>query len=157
MRRIRWSLVSCLLIAVAVACATTGGSNSSSSAPSAGSKKSSSDYITSAEIESGTYRDAYDIVQQLRPAWLNKAQSPGGLSGMSVSGGTGVQSSGNAAGLVVYLDNTRMGGPASLRDISAPSIRSLQYMDGATATAKLPGLGSSIVAGAIVVTSRSGR
>jgi hypothetical protein len=56
----------------------------------------------------------------------------------------------------VYLDNARMGGPEALRDMSASSIQSLQYMDAATATAKLPGIGSSIVSGAIVATSRSG-
>jgi hypothetical protein len=69
---------------------------------------------------------------------------------------SGVQPTSSGGGLVVYLDNTRMGGPEALRDLPATSVSSLQYMDAATATAKLPGIGSSIVTGAIVATSRTG-
>jgi hypothetical protein len=141
-----------------LACATAGANGAGGAAKT----KTNSELITTAEIDAGTFRDAYDIVQRLRPNWFTKARasSGGGLSGTQVSGSgsgmTGVQSAGSGVGLVVYLDNARMGGTETLRDMSASSISSLQYMDAATATAKLPGIGSSIVSGAIVVTSRTG-
>jgi hypothetical protein len=124
--------------------------------------KTNPDFIARSEIDAATFRDAYDIVQRLRPNWFTKsrASSAGSLSGTQVAGSSGsmsgVQPSGGGGSLVVYLDNSRMGGPEALRDMSASSISSLQYMDAATATAKLPGIGSTIVSGAIVATSRVG-
>lgn len=159
MRRLPAMLSSCLMLAAVVACASTGGAAGSSSAK----VKSSTDVITTAEIDAGNFRDAYDVVQRLRPTWFTKARasSSGSLSGTQVTGGSGgmsgVQPSSGSGGLVVYLDNTRMGGPEALRDMPASSVGSLQYMDAATATAKLPGLGSSIITGAIVASARSGR
>jgi hypothetical protein len=159
MRRLPAMLSSCLMIAAVVACASTGGTAGSSSAK----VKSNPDVITTAEIDAGNFRDAYDVVQRLRPTWLTKARasSSGSLSGTQVSGSaggmSGVQPASGGGGLVVYLDNTRMGGPEALRDMPASSVSSLQYMDAATATAKLPGLGSSIITGAIVASARSGR
>jgi len=156
MRRLPAMLWSCLMVAAVAACASSGGAAGSSNA------KVKTNVITTAEIDAGGFRDAYDVVQRLRPTWFTKARasSSGSLSGTQVSsgsGGGGVQPSSSGGGLVVYLDNTRMGGPEALRDLPASSISSLQYMDAATATAKLPGLGSSIITGAIVATARSGR
>jgi hypothetical protein len=151
-------LSSCLMIAAVVACACAGGAAGASSAKA----KSNPDVITTAEIDAGNFRDAYDVVQRLRPTWFTKARatSSGSLSGTQVSGSaggmSGVQPTSSSGGLVVYLDNARMGGPEALRDLPATSISSLQYMDAATATAKLPGLGSSIITGAIVASARSG-
>jgi len=145
-------LVSSSLTLVLVGCATAAGSG----APSGSSAKTNPNLITTTEIESGTFRDAYDIVQRLRPTWFTKANASGGtLRGTQVGGGGGTQTL-SRNDLVVYLDNTRMGGVTALRDISASSIRSLEYMDAALATARLPGLGSSVIAGAIVATSRTG-
>jgi hypothetical protein len=158
MRRLPAMLSSCLMIAAVAACASTGGAAGSSGAK----VKSNPDVITLAEIDAGNFRDAYDVVQRLRPTWFTKARatSSGSLSGTQVTGGSGgmsgVQPTSSGGGLVVYLDNTRMGGPEALRDLPATSISSLQYMDAATATAKLPGIGSSIVTGAIVATARTG-
>jgi hypothetical protein len=147
------------MIAAVVACASTGGTTGSPGAKA----KSNPDVITTAEIDAGNFRDAYDVVQRLRPTWFTKARAStsGSLSGTQVAGSGGgmwgVQPTSSGGGLVVYLDNTRMGGPEALRDLPATSISSLQYMDAATATAKLPGLGSSIITGAIVASARSGR
>jgi len=159
MRRLPAMLSSCLMISAVVACASAGGAAGSSSAKA----NSNTDLITTAEIDAGNFRDAYDVVQRLRPTWFTKARatSSGSLSGTQVSGSaggmSGVQPTSSSGGLVVYLDNTRMGGPEALRDMPASSVSSLQYMDAATATAKLPGLGSSIITGAIVASARSGR
>ena len=86
------------------ACATSGAEWKRSGA------KTNADFITTAEIDAATFRDAYDIVQRLRPNWFTKARasSGGGLSGTQVSGSSAVQSGGNV-GLVVYLDNAKMG------------------------------------------------
>ncbi len=62
----------------------------------------------------------------------------------------------SGSGLVVYLDNARMGGVDALRQLNTSAIESLRFMDAATATATLPGLGSSVIAGAIVVRTRRG-
>ena len=159
MRRLTAMLSSCLMIAAVVACASAGGA---AGAPSSNAKLNP-DLITTAEIDAGNFRDAYDVVQRLRPTWFTKARasSSGSLSGtqVSASGGgmSGVMAPSSGGGLVVYLDNTRMGGPEALRDMPATSVSSLRYMDAATATAKLPGLGSSIITGAIVASARSGR
>jgi len=143
------------------ACATTG-TNAGGSSTAAAKNKANPELITTAEIEAANFRDAYEIVQRLRPNWFTKARasSSGSLSGTQVSGSggsmSGVQSGSGGGTLVVYLDNTRMGGTDALRDMSASAIASLQYMDAATATAKLPGIGSTVVSGAIVATSRVG-
>ena len=148
--------------AILAACASSGTSGGAT-ATTAAKTKTNPDFITTAEIDAATFRDAYDVVQRLRPNWFTKARasSGGSLSGTQVAGASGsmsgVQPNSGSGALVVYLDNNRMGGPEALRDMSASAISSLQYMDASTATAKLPGIGSTIVSGAIVATSRSGR
>ena len=138
-------------VALSIAACASGGAASQSSA----AEKTNSNVITMAEINSATFRDAYDIVQRLRPTWLTKARASSNQTlGGAAYGGTQASS---GVGLLVYLDNTRLGGTEALRDLSATSIESLQFMDAATATAKLPGIGSSVISGAIVAKSRSGR
>ena len=160
--RFREALVSTAVVALSIGCATASTTGNTSTAASTSSSKSNSDVITTAEIDAGTYRDAYDIVQRLRPTWFTKAKasSAGSLGGIQVSGGSGgmsgVQSGSAGGGLVVYLDSHRLGGPEALRDLTPASIKSLRYLDAATATATLTGLGSTVVTGAIVATSRTG-
>jgi len=134
-----------------------GGALSCSSASSGAAKSSASpkvdpDVISIAEIDSQPFRDAYDIVQLLRPSWFTRK------SGSASSRRMGVSTSNSAigAGLLVYIDNSRMGGVEALRQIRPNSIESLTFMDAATATAKLPGVGMSVISGAIVARSRRG-
>jgi hypothetical protein len=126
--------------------ATTGAAKSSA-AP-----KADPDVISTAEIDSQQWRDAYDIVQVLRPSWFSRK------SGSASTRRIGVSASNSAigAGLLVYIDNSRMGGVDALRQIRPNSIESLTFMDAATATAKLPGVGTSVITGAIVARSRRG-
>ncbi len=120
------------VVAALVACATTSGGTSSTARP-----RSNPDLITSAEVDStANLRDAYDLVLRLRPSWISRAQS---------------------GSVLAYLDNTRLGGISALRDVPVVSIGSVRFMDGATATATLPGVGSRIISGAIVVYSKVGR
>lgn len=134
------------LISVTLSCSASSGATPRSST----TPKADPDRITTSEIDSQNFRDAYDIVQQLRPAWFTRK------SGSSTARRIGVSTSSSAigAGLLVYLDNSRLGGVDALRQLSANAIESLQFMDAATATATLPGIGSSVVSGAIVVRMR---
>jgi len=165
MRRLPAMLPSFLMIAALVACASSAGTTSGGATAGGAAQASSPrvrtnpDLITKAEIDAGGYRDAYDVVQRLRPTWFTKAKSSGAQSmgGIQVAGGVSARSGSAGGGLLVYLGSTRMGGPEALRDIPATSIATLQYMDAATATAKLPGIGSTVISGAIVATSRTGQ
>ena len=149
MNRSALALVSLLTLGGALACASAGSNASGSNA------KVKENMIATAEFSGQNFRNAYEVVQRLRPSWLtNKANAPTRM-GMTVSGRAGVQGDAGS-GLVVFLDNTRMGGPDALRDITSDGIGSIEYMDASMATAKLPGLGSSSVSGAIVVHSRTG-
>ncbi|SRR6266542_3595663 len=142
-------LVSAVTALFVISCATSPAVNQSGVTAA----KVNQNLITTAEVDAATgMRDAYDLVQRLRPTWLTKERPAGSMSG-SVLGQTG----GAGGGLLVYLDNARLGGVSALRDIPASVIGSLEFMDAATATATLPGVGSTSISGAIVVHSRVGR
>jgi hypothetical protein len=133
------------LAALAIIGATLGCSASSGATPKTSSKpKVDPDLISTAEIDSQTFRDAYDVVQKLRPTWFTRKTGGSSARRMGTSG----------SGLVVYLDNARMGGVEALRQLNTAAIESLRFMDASIATATLPGLGSSVIAGAIVARSR---
>ena len=129
--------------------ATSNTSGSTASRPDA-------EFITMAEIDAQDFRTAYDVVQRLRPTWLTKRASTPTRIGVRVDASGGVQTEAGS-GIVVYLDNTRLGGVDALRDITVGGVGSIQYMDAAKATASLPGIGSSSVSGAIVVHTRTAR
>ena len=137
-----------LVMAAATACASAGGGSASAEV------KKNPNLIATAEMDAGNFRSAYDVVQRLRPNWFSRAAQAGSQT-MGVSAVSGSQT-GGGAGLVVYLDNTRMGGVAALRDLPVSAIGSLEFMDAATAQSKLPGLGSSSISGAILARSRIG-
>jgi hypothetical protein len=121
-----------ILLTVVAACA---------SSPSDGTRRSS-DVITADEIASlTTVSTLYDVVSQLRPRWLTVR------GGRSITGG--IQTS-----IVVYQDQTYLGGPDVLRQFGPESVRSLQWLDGSRAAATLPGLGTRHVDGAIVLKTR---
>lgn len=152
------------LIAAAItaaACASAG----SGTATTASTTKLNPNLITTAEIDgTANLRDAYQTVQRLRPTWLTRAKTEGiSMSGTTVGGSgsrptaSGVDASSVGGNVLVYLDNSRMGGLSALADIPVSAISTIQWMDPATATALLPGLSSYAIAGAIVVHSRTGR
>lgn len=105
-----------------------------------GSPAPDRDLITAEEIRSVPARDAYDIVQHLRPEWL---RPPLGRSARyeTVIG--------------VYYDNSRLGDVEALRSIQASGVASIRFLDAAQARG-LPGQGTEHMAGAIVVSSRAG-
>lgn len=94
--------------------------------------------ISTAEIEQAGFGDAYQIVQALRPLWLQKR----GPSTINLE-----------EGVKVYLDGSLLGGPDLLRQISIQTIDRIRYMDAIEATQRW---GMDHGHGAIVVVSRRG-
>jgi hypothetical protein len=142
MRSLLQMLVILALISIPLGCSSSSGGASQTAA----TPKTDPDLITTSEIDSQSFRDAYDIVQRLRPTWFTRKSGSSSARRMGAAG----------SGLVVYLDNSRLGGVDALRQLNTSAIGSLRFMDAATATATLPGLGSSVIAGAIVVRTRRG-
>jgi hypothetical protein len=95
------------------------------------------DMISREEIVESGATNLYEVVQRLRPGWLR-----GGNVSNIRGGGTSV---------VVYQNNTPLGGPEALRQLTPGYAASLRFLDGTEASNTLPGLGSRRVAGAIVV------
>jgi hypothetical protein len=71
------------------------------------------------EIQAGGFNDAYMAVTTLRPNWLRQR----GISSINLQ-----------ESVKVYVDNTLVGGPEMLREITVNSITSIRYMDGLEAT-----------------------
>lgn len=94
--------------------------------------------LTKEEIESVNARNMYNVIERLRPRWLT-ARTP-------------MRSFGEETGILVYQNQTRLGTIEGLKDIGPEMVQSARYLDSATATATLPGIGRGHVAGAIVLT-----
>jgi hypothetical protein len=127
-----------LLLAAAVAffsaaCATTGDVEA----------RGNPDLLTAQEIEASGARNALELIEHLRPRWLQQRFD------RSVRLGTTV---------LVYQNHTRLGGREVLRDIPVQGIHSIRYL-GSSEAGRLPGAGSGSVHvdGAIVITTASQR
>lgn len=97
--------------------------------------------VLTAEQISGVQgaRNLYDVVQRLRPRWLNTRAEFRSITG-------------ERAQILVYQDKSRLGGVDMLRQLSPSAARELHYLDGPTAAGTLPGIGMAThVAGAIIV------
>ena len=79
----------------------------------------------------------YDVVERLRPRWL-QVRSSQSMSGISTD-------------ILVFQNQTNLGTVEALRQLPANAAACMRFLDGPTATATLPGLGSRHVAGAIVI------
>lgn len=71
------------------------------------------------EIQAGGFSDAFTAVRTLRPNWLSHR---------------GVSSINLRESVKVYLDNSLVGGPDALRQITANAISSIRFLDGLEAT-----------------------
>jgi hypothetical protein len=87
-------------------------------------------------VQSGA-TNLYDVVQRLRPQWLT------GTNASNFAGG--------GQAIVVYQNDTQLGGLDALRQLSPGYAEVLRFLDGSEASNTLPGLGSRRVGGAIVV------
>jgi len=116
------------VLVTAGACASSGAS----------SRRGGSDRNTLTQEEIATVRvaNAYEAVERLRPRWL-QIRAPKSLQ--------------DPTEVVVFLNNSYLGGPDVLRQFASTSITRLRYLDGSTASATLNGLGGRSVEGAIIV------
>jgi len=110
--------------------------------------------ISREEVEASGLVTAYDVVHALQPQWLRtrgynsvNEGARGFADGMrgEVTVVPGIEA------LVVYLDNTKMGGPETLRDIQAFNVGSIRFLTPAQASFRW---GLNHTHGAILVTSR---
>ena len=125
-QRVSLLLVSVLLFS---ACAST---------PSSGTSRRS-DLITAEEIESVNASNLYQVVERLRPRWLEIRAR---------------RSFNSITQIVVFQGQTYLGGPDMLKQFGKDAAQSLRYLDGATASATLPGMGTRQLEGAIVIRPR---
>lgn len=133
-----------LLVSVAIGLAGVSGcasprSSSSGTTASASSHpapaRRDSKLILLDEIRASGAATAFDLVQTLRPMWLNKR---------------GPQSIQNEGDVHVYVGDTRMGDLDALREIAAASIASIRYLDAKEANYKF---GQGHPYGAIVIST----
>lgn len=113
--------------------------SSSACAPSATSGRGNQNVITEAELETTSAVTLHEAIQRLRPRWLTVRSS---------------QTLGFGAGetaILVYQNQSRLGGVEILRELDKSVAVWLQYLDGPTASASLPGIGSQDVEGAIII------
>lgn len=142
--RHRWSIRSFVFLLMTVpllsACAYNGaGSNAGDQGPEARSKARNQDRLTREEIMSVDARNLYDVVQRLRPRWITQDRR------------AGEKSFGLPTGVVVYQESSYLGDIDALRQVGPQVVYEVKWLDGSTASATLPGLGSQHVAGAIVI------
>ncbi|MHB1170565.1 MAG: hypothetical protein ACYC28_14910 [Longimicrobiales bacterium] len=119
----RATLLLCLLLPVA--CASSGGATGRDSSR-----------LTADEIQSVDVSTLYDVVQRLRPRWLD-VRATTGFNGTD--------------DIVVFQGQSLVGGTETLRQFTPESVRWMEYLDGPRASNTLPGLGSRRVEGAIVL------
>ena len=91
------------------------------------------------EMQAAGYSDALTTVQSLRPNWLRKR---------------GASSITTVETIKVYLDDSLLGGPETLQQITVRSIAAIRYFDGLEATQRW---GLDHGQGAIVVSTRRSR
>jgi hypothetical protein len=131
--RIRVQYLGAAFVIATSACASSSGGRSGVQQAS----RSKSDVITEEEIGSAHWQSVYELVQTLRPRWL----SPHGPDSIL----------GQTAPVQVHLDDNRLGGVESLRNISVTGITSLHFIDPVTAAGRW---GGDHANGAIIITTR---
>ncbi|HKW09148.1 MAG TPA: Plug domain-containing protein [Gemmatimonadaceae bacterium] len=131
-------IVAAALFAFVPGCASSpaAGAGATQQASSPARSHSSRDVITTDELAKVDVQNALQAVQRLRPNFL---QTHGGMSSSMTQGPQDV---------VVYVDNTRMGGPSSLSQIPITDVKEIQYLNGPDATQRF---GTGHGSGAIIV------
>jgi hypothetical protein len=132
------AFVAALALAVpGCASSPSGGSGATQQSQSSSrTARGSRDKITSEELATIDVQNALQAVQRLRPNFL---QTRGGASSSITQGPIDV---------VVYVDQTRMGGPGTLAQIPITDVKEIQYLSATDATQRY---GTGHGAGAIIV------
>ena len=124
-------LIAALLVASIPACAS---SPSGAGASQQSARRGSPDRITQEELATIDVQNALQAVQRLRPSFL---QNRGGASS-SISQGP--------QDVVVYVDQTKMGGPNTLSQIPISDVKEIQHLSGTDATQRYgTGHGSGVI------------
>jgi hypothetical protein len=84
-------------------------------------------------------QNLYDVVQRLRPRWLTVRAAQRSMY--------------TQTGIVVYQNQSYQGDLETLRQFHPEAAYELRFLDGPTASASLPGLPGSHVAGAIIIST----
>ncbi len=98
------------------------------------------DVLTREEIDDSSARTAYELVQTLRPQWL------------ITRGLTTVAQAAGAEGIVIYLDNARLGLPDSMRGVTLGAVQYLRFFTAPEATLRW---GGGHLYGAILISTGS--
>lgn len=99
------------------ACASSGTGSSGASGP-----RSSRDILTTEQIQSTKYNNLYDVVQALRSNWMNDRGQDSLMGPSSV--------------VLVYYDDTKLGGVDQLKTISPNEVSYIQHYDGVAAAGR---------------------
>lgn len=104
-----------------------------------GSRPARGDYdiLTQDQILSVSAASLYEVVQRQRPRWLTPRANQS-LAGVGTD-------------ILVFQGQTNLGTVEVLRQLPPNTAFRLRFLDGPTAAATLPGLGSRHVAGAIII------
>jgi outer membrane cobalamin receptor len=132
-------IIAAVVVVGVPGCASSpaGGSGATQQSTSSSTRsRGARDVITQEELAKVDVQNALDAVRRLRPSFL---QTHGGLSS-SISQGP--------QDVVVYVDNTRMGGPSTLAQIPITDVKEIQYLNGPDATQRY---GTGHGSGAIIV------
>ncbi|HEU0012704.1 MAG TPA: hypothetical protein VFQ45_03435 [Longimicrobium sp.] len=131
------------------ACAAPAGEGTTTPAPAAAeptaarqtTPRRNPDLISEEEIRARPeLRNAYDLVQSLRPQWLRTR-------------GTSTAGYANVPTIQAYLDSQRLGNASQLRNVESTAIKEIRYLDSMAASSRF---GSDNTAGAIQVVSNRG-
>jgi hypothetical protein len=126
-------LAAACLAASLAACASRGGARESTAA-AATRGKHDPNLITAEELTHGQWANAYDAVRSLRPQWLNFKGADTIL--------------GEQGEVQVRLDDSPLGGIASLRQVNSVGIASMRFIDVITAAGRW---GGAYANGAILI------
>lgn len=95
--------------------------------------------ISAEEVQEADARNAYELVQRLRPRWL-QSRSP--------------RSDRLETQKLVFIDGNRHGGLDTLSSIPIETVVSVRYLDASRAAAELSGLGGDHTEGVIQILTR---
>lgn len=118
-----------LMVAAGVACASAGTGTGTSH---------NSDVITAEQVAATRESNAYDAINQIKPLWLKSR------------GQTSVNS-GSSPYASVFVDGQYFGDLGSLRQIIAPQVKEIRYLNGPNAVTRY---GMQYGTGVIEVTTR---
>lgn len=110
MKRTCFQLAAAGMLVVLAACAPAAGTNGGEPGP-----RSDRNFISTEEVRASTAQNAYDAVQSMRASWLRKKR--------------GEQSFYAQNDVIVYLNNARMGGLDSLRQISLGTVTWMRFFE----------------------------